>query len=85
MLYKRIKDLMVIEEEFEWKAFHMSSNVLAVCYTAALKARKGPANNVTRHWVWNCLLNNKNILVRNLKNFIHTNQMNRILARTTVF
>lgn len=49
VLYKRIKDLMVIEEELEREAFYMSSNVLAVCCTTALKTRQVSANNITRH------------------------------------
>lgn len=67
VLYKRIKDLMVIREELKREAFQMScllhlniGNALALCYTADLKAKQGPVNNITRHWIWNCLLKKKN-------------------------
>lgn len=56
VLYKRTKDLMVIEEELKREAFHKScllhlntSSILALCYTAALKARQHPVNNIIRH------------------------------------
>lgn len=57
VLYKIIKDLMVVEEELRREAFHVScllhlnsGNVLAVMFFhSTCKARQGPLNNIIRH------------------------------------